>query len=102
MYQYNYNYYQMNKNQQNIKIPPAATVAPTAPASQTAVKSAATGTNTNINCAANECLTSLPLAMAYVPWQVWKAVWEPEEAMAHGTIFPQLDLPFLCICTGGK
>lgn len=36
----------------------------------------------------------LPLAMAYVPPQKWTVVYEPERALAAGTLFPALDLPF--------
>ena len=36
-----------------------------------------------------------PLAMAYVPWQRWCETYEPAEALHRGTIFPELDLPFL-------
>lgn len=34
------------------------------------------------------------LAMAYVPTQNWKDLYEPEEALSRGTLFRQLDLPF--------
>ena len=36
-----------------------------------------------------------PLAMAYVPFQRWCNTYEPAEALHRGTIFPELDLPFL-------
>lgn len=36
-----------------------------------------------------------PLAMAYVPWQHWCNTYEPAVALDRGTIFPELDLPFL-------
>ncbi len=36
----------------------------------------------------------LPLAMAYVPPQKWTIVYENEEGLKAGTIFPALDLPF--------
>lgn len=36
-----------------------------------------------------------PLAMAYVPFQRWCNTYEPAEALSRGTIFPELDLPFL-------
>ncbi len=45
------------------------------------------------------------LAMAYVPWQRWNTVFSAEEALCKGTIFPELDLPFLCYKTemrGGR
>ena len=35
-----------------------------------------------------------PAAMAYVPWQQWQDIYEPETALARGTIFPDMDLPF--------
>ena len=37
---------------------------------------------------------SLPLAMAYVPWQKWQNIYKPENALYAGTIFQDLDLPF--------
>ena len=36
----------------------------------------------------------LPLAMAYIPPQKWTIVYDDEEALKAGTIFPALDLPF--------
>ena len=36
-----------------------------------------------------------PLAMAYVPWQRWRDIYEPSKALSRGTIFAELDLPFL-------
>ena len=38
------------------------------------------------------CITP---AMAYVPNQKWTQLYEAEVGFARGTIFPQLDLPFL-------
>ena len=35
------------------------------------------------------------LAMAYVPWQTWRDIYEVEKALHHGTIFCELDKPFL-------
>lgn len=35
------------------------------------------------------------LAMAYVPWQYFTKVYEPDKALEAGTIFPELDKPFL-------
>lgn len=40
------------------------------------------------------------LAMAYVPNQEFKDLFEPCEALKHGTMFKELNLPFCC--TGGK
>lgn len=40
-------------------------------------------------------LAGLPLAMAYVPMQCWAQTYEPAVGLCRGTIFPELDLPFL-------
>jgi len=40
-------------------------------------------------------LDKMPLAMAYVPWQCWKCLYEPKEGLCRGTIFKELDMPFL-------
>lgn len=37
----------------------------------------------------------MPPAMAYVPWQNWKDVYDPCKALEAGTIFAELDKPFL-------
>ncbi len=39
------------------------------------------------------------VAMAYVPWQQFKDVYEPEVALHQGTLFAELDKPFLA---GGR
>lgn len=39
-------------------------------------------------------LANMPIAMAYVPWQQWRKIYEPKEALKRGTIFKELDLPF--------
>ncbi len=40
-------------------------------------------------------LAGVPLAMTYTPWQQWCETYEPAVAHHRGTIFPELDLPFL-------
>ena len=35
-----------------------------------------------------------PVAMAYVPKQVWDKTYTSENGMKKGTMFPELDLPF--------
>lgn len=35
------------------------------------------------------------VAMAYVPWQKFTNTYEPQRALMAGTIFPELDKPFL-------
>ena len=39
----------------------------------------------------------MPVGMAYVPWQAFGEPFAPEVGMAHGTLFPDLSLPFLCV-----
>ena len=34
-------------------------------------------------------------AMAYVPWQEYTQALEPDQALKAGTLFPELDKPFL-------
>ncbi len=36
---------------------------------------------------------SLPLAYAYVPWQKWRLLYSPREALANGTLFEELNKP---------
>lgn len=36
----------------------------------------------------------MALAMAYVPWQTWRDIYDVEKALCTGTIFCELDLPF--------
>ena len=42
----------------------------------------------------------VPLAMAYVPMQIWNTTYELDKALHVGTIFPYLDKPFMgrCMC----
>ncbi len=35
------------------------------------------------------------LAMAYVPWQTWRDIYEADKGFHCGTIFQELNLPFL-------
>ena len=36
-----------------------------------------------------------PIGMTYVPMQEWKKIYQPDEGFHKGTIFAELDLPFL-------
>ena len=36
-----------------------------------------------------------PIGMAYVPFQVIDEVYEPETALKNGTLFPELNYPFM-------
>lgn len=40
-------------------------------------------------------LGELPLAMAYVPSQTWRKLYDGDKALKAGTLFQELDLPFL-------
>ncbi len=40
-------------------------------------------------------LAKLPLAMAYVPWQLWDKTFDTDEILSKGTLFPSLYKPFL-------
>ena len=37
----------------------------------------------------------MPIGMCYVPYQEWKEVYGAEVALERGTIFPELDKPFI-------
>jgi hypothetical protein len=38
---------------------------------------------------------NVPLAMSYTPIQLWQQLYDPADGFARGTIFMQLDLPFI-------
>lgn len=40
-------------------------------------------------------LADMAIAMAYVPWQFMHETYEPDKALQCGTIFPELNKPFL-------
>ena len=39
-------------------------------------------------------LQNMPLAMAYVPWQNWRNLYDIHKGFTRGTIFEELDKPF--------
>lgn len=52
-------------------------------------------------CASNRCrihgedkLAGLPLAMAYIPMQEWRNLYDLESGFGQGTLFKELDFPF--------
>ena len=49
---------------------------------------------TSANTDRRDSLSELPIAMAYVPWQEWRDIYNPDRALSRGTIFEELDLPF--------
>ena len=44
-----------------------------------------------LSCASKNC----PLAMVYSPFQEWESTYDAMLALERGTIFPELDKPFL-------
>jgi len=42
----------------------------------------------------NDALEGMPLAMAYVPWQMWRKLYDAEKGFSCGTIFEELNKPF--------
>lgn len=49
---------------------------------------------TNVCCDKDDALEGMPLAMAYVPWQMWRDIYETEKGFSCGTIFMELNKPF--------
>lgn len=42
-----------------------------------------------------KCIDSFPLAMSYVPMQKWRDLYSADVGLSRGTIFSELDKPFL-------
>lgn len=42
----------------------------------------------------HDTLADMPLAMAYVPWQRWRKIYDSKDALCCGTIFEELNKPF--------
>ena len=40
-------------------------------------------------------MSHFPIGMSYVPWQSWNKIYRSDIAIERGTIFQELDLPFL-------
>lgn len=55
------------------------------------------GEANDMNAMGCHIFTSQPVsyAMAYVPFQSWRRVYDPTVALERGTIFPELDKPFI-------
>lgn len=53
--------------------------------------------NCNTGCMDSQWanIDTFPVAMGYVPWQFWETTYEPDKALEVGTIFPELNKPFL-------
>lgn len=46
-------------------------------------------------CRRRDELAGMALAMAYVPWQNWREIYDVCKGLQTGTIFGELDKPFL-------
>lgn len=57
-----------------------------------------------------EMMYDFPLAMAYIPWQKWRNVYDAGKGLENGSIFGELVFPFLranpvcndCGCNNGR
>lgn len=49
----------------------------------------------HINRLSNECIEHMPVGMAYVPWQHWTEIYDIEKGFRAGTIFPELNKPYM-------
>lgn len=50
----------------------------------------------------NMRMNNYPIGMTYVPWQKWRHIYEPDTALQKGTIFAELDKPFMGMRGGRK
>ncbi|MEI3320439.1 MAG: spore coat associated protein CotJA [Eubacterium sp.] len=46
----------------------------------------------------NEPVDSMVPAMSYVPWQIWRNIYCIEEGLEKGTIFEDMDKPYIGRC----
>lgn len=46
-------------------------------------------------CWREDPLYGMPIAMAYVPWQTWRDIYDTCKGFQTGTIFAELDKPFV-------
>ena len=52
-------------------------------------------TSSRSNYYSMDVLGQFPIAMAYVPWQEWRNLYTCEQAIQRGTVFAELDKPFM-------
>lgn len=43
----------------------------------------------------DNCIDEFPIGMAYIPWQSFRDLYDPHEGLERGTLFKELDYPFL-------
>lgn len=56
----------------------------------------------NGECIIDRRLENFSLAMVYCPDQEWRELYTEDEALSHGTLFKELDLPFYPACRSCK
>ena len=80
-----------NRSQVNMSMPTQPSMA--APSAQ----AGAYVPSGNVNCPGSSIgpLENFPIGMGYVPMQQWRQTYSLEQGFSRGTIFPELDLPFI-------
>ena len=53
------------------------------------------GTDTPMGNGTSDCLNGRPLASVYAPAQDWRELYDAETALKRGTLFHELEFPFL-------
>lgn len=51
--------------------------------------------NKSCGCRREDPLYGMPLTMAYVPWQTWGEIYDVCKGFRSGTVFEELDKPFV-------
>ena len=74
--------------QEPAPMPEATAMMPMPPSQRTVIGTAPMDTEDS------GCL-HMVLAMSYIPWQQFRDLYEPEEGFGRGTIFAELDYPFV-------
>lgn len=69
--------------------------APVPPAVHPGTAGQGCGCQTGNTGSANGCPLQMMVGMGYVPWQKWGHTYPVEQGLTRGTIFPDLDFPFL-------
>ena len=72
-----------------------AAVSPSMHPGTSGTASKSCGCQSGTPLAPNGGLCQMTIGMAYVPWQKWSHTYPMEQGFTRGTIFPELDFPFL-------
>lgn len=62
-----------------------------------APESAKQGDKPSIKCEQPDSVLpkEMPIGMLYVPYQSWRKIYDPQVALERGTVFEELDKPFI-------